>query len=68
MKIIKHLKRWNKWRKFNGNSRKYKFLVLIGAIISPTFELTWNDEECDTFYKDLCEGLRGEQDADSDQN
>jgi hypothetical protein len=64
MKIIKHLKRWNKWRKLNGNSKMYKFLVLIGFIISPSFELTWTDEECEAYYKGLCEGLRGEQDGD----
>lgn len=66
MKIIKHLKRWNKWRKFNKNSRKYKFLVLIGVMKSPSFELTWTDEECEAFYRGLCEGLRGDKDADSD--
>lgn len=66
MKLIKHLKRWNKWRKLNGNGKIHKFLVLIGFIISPTFELTWTDEECKAFYKGLCEGLGVDKDASND--
>lgn len=64
MKLIKHFKRWNKWRKFNGNSKMHKFLVLIGVVISPTFELTWTDEECKAYYDGFCKGLRGDKDAD----
>ena len=29
---------WNKWRKYNSNSRLYHVLVLFGIIESPTFK------------------------------
>lgn len=34
--MIKHIRRWNIWRKRNVNSRLHKFLVLIGFVKSPT--------------------------------
>ena len=36
MKIIKHFRRWNIWRKYNTNSSFYHFMVLIGFTYSPT--------------------------------
>ena len=39
MKMIRHIKRWNKWRKNNLNGKFYKFLVLIGIIKSPTMQM-----------------------------
>jgi hypothetical protein len=33
-----YIKDWNGWRKGNRNSSWHKFLVLIGAVHSPTFE------------------------------
>ena len=36
IKIIKHFRRWNIWRKHNINSKIYKFFVLIDFIKSPT--------------------------------
>lgn len=36
MKLIKHIKIWNRWRKYNTNDKMHKFLVLIGFIHSPT--------------------------------
>lgn len=33
-----YIKRWNRWRKFNANSKWHKFLVLMGFRYSPTFE------------------------------
>lgn len=37
MKLLDHIKIWNKWRKRNTNSQFYKFLVLVGLRHSPTF-------------------------------
>ena len=34
--LILHVQIWNDWRKHNTNSRWYKFLVLIGAVQSPS--------------------------------
>jgi ABC-type multidrug transport system fused ATPase/permease subunit len=36
--VIKHIKRWNSWRKYNRNSKLHKLLVLFNMIHSPTFE------------------------------
>ena len=35
-RLIKHIKRWNIWRKHNINSKLHKFFVLINFIKSPT--------------------------------
>lgn len=51
--MIKRFKRWNKWRKHCLNSSFYKFLVLIGIAISPTFMLTTTDEEEDEYFKEI---------------
>jgi len=37
-KVTKRVRRWNEWRKFSKNPSFYKFLVLLGVEISPTFE------------------------------
>ena len=37
MKLLDHIRIWNKWRKRNTNSKLYKFLVLVGLRHSPTF-------------------------------
>ena len=44
-KIIKHIQRWNIWRKRNSNGPLHKFLVLIGFMKSPTMQLTWTPDE-----------------------
>ena len=36
-KIRTHLKRWNRWRKYNCNSKLYKIFVLFGWY-SPSFD------------------------------
>lgn len=63
-KIIKHIKRWNVWRKYNKNGIAHKILVLFGFIKSPTFFYTWTAEEAKTFYDGFMEGLKegGEND------
>lgn len=45
MNIINHIKRWNKWRKYNSNSLVYKVLVLLHIVNSPTFMFVFTDEE-----------------------
>lgn len=37
-RLIKHIRLWNEWRKVNRNNSIHKFLVLIGARKSPTFD------------------------------
>jgi hypothetical protein len=37
--MIKHFKRWNRWRKLSVESKLFKFLVLIKLANSPTFEI-----------------------------
>jgi len=46
-RFVRHIRAWNKWRKGCLNSRLYKFLVLIGFIVSPTLEIhkAWCMEE-----------------------
>lgn len=46
MKRIKqHIKRWNSWRKHNANGRLHHILVLLGLVVSPTFEMYLLPEE-----------------------
>lgn len=56
--IIKHIKRWNVWRKHNKNSIAHKILVLFGIIKSPTLNLTWTKDECKAFHDGFMEGLK----------
>ena len=44
-KIKRHLRRWNGWRKCNGNSKLIKFLVLLNLWVCPTFEMFLLPEE-----------------------
>lgn len=43
--MIKHIRRWNIWRKHCMNSPFYKFLVLIGFTKSPTMAFILLPEE-----------------------
>lgn len=61
-RLIKHIKRWNVWRKHNKNSIAHKILVLFGIIKSPTFFYTWTAEEAKAFYDGFIEGLKNEDD------
>lgn len=46
MNIIKHIKRWNRWRKYySSGHRLHKLLVLLHLMSSPTFESIFTDEE-----------------------
>ena len=57
MKLITHVKRWNKWRKSNLNHPLYKFLVLIGWFKSPTLPLVLLDGEIDALGEAFRKGL-----------
>jgi hypothetical protein len=56
--IIKHIKRWNVWRKHNTNGFAHKILVLFGIIKSPTFYCTMTNEEAKAFYDCFMEELK----------
>ncbi len=43
--VIKHIRRWNYWRKNNSNGRFYKILVLFGMVKSPTMVIVLLPEE-----------------------
>lgn len=49
--MIKHIRRWNIWRKRSMNSTPYKLFVLFGIIKSPTFSLTMLPEEAEEFKR-----------------
>lgn len=38
MKLIKHIKLWNRWRKSCMNGLGHKIMVLFGLRKSPTFD------------------------------
>lgn len=55
---IKHIKRWNEWRKHNINSPLHKLLVLLGIIKSPTFLCVLTKEEQEEIVKALEEHIK----------
>lgn len=58
-KTIRHIRRWNIWRKSNTNSKLHKFLVLLGVIYSPTFAFAVSAEElADWFEKGARDAMR----------
>lgn len=56
--MTKRLRRWNKWRKHNLNSKPYQLLVLFGFIHSPTFYCTLTDEEEEAWHQRLLDGVQ----------
>lgn len=54
-KLKRHIKRWNSWRKRNGNGRLHHILVLLGLVHSPTFELFLLPDELPN-YKNMFYG------------
>ena len=58
MKLINHIKRWNKWRKGNLNHPLYKFLVLTGWFKSPTMCLITLEDEGTSLDKFIKEGWK----------
>lgn len=53
--LIKHVKRWNVWRKKCSNSKFHKLMVLLGLRVSPTMILTLTDEEINSIAMGLDE-------------
>ena len=53
IRLIDHIKRWNKWRKRCTNGQFHKFMVLIGLHNSPTMALMLTDEEEKEIWLDL---------------
>lgn len=43
--MIKHLRRWNRWRKGSADSKIYKILVLFGLMRSPSMRFVFLQEE-----------------------
>ena len=53
-KSIKHIRRWNLWRKNCMNSKLHKILVLFGVIKSPTMATIFLPEEIGKWsYRDV---------------
>lgn len=53
-RFIRHIKRWNIWRKRNINGRFHKFLTLLfGRRYSPTFRYVFIEEEIAELRNDL---------------
>jgi hypothetical protein len=44
-KVIRHIRRWNIWRKRSCNGWFYKLLVLLGITRSPTLQTVWLPED-----------------------
>ena len=57
-KQIKHIKKWNKWRKACLNSPIYKLQVLFKIKKSPTFEHFWTEEDGRALYEGFMQGLK----------
>ena len=60
MGLIKHIRRWNLWRRYCLNPPTYKLFVLLGLEKSGTLALTLLPEEQDEFAHNILEGLLGE--------
>lgn len=60
MKMLKHIRRWNIWRKRSLNGPIYKILVLFGVIKSPTMVSVWLPEEEKEIMDALQRSLKGE--------
>lgn len=60
-RLIRHIKRWNKWRKHCGNGWLHKISVLFGGH-SPTFMFVLTDEEEEEIAQAFMRGMRGNDD------
>ena len=53
-KLIKHIRRWNLWRKNCINSKLHKILVLFGVVKSPTMATIFLPEDVGKWsYRDI---------------
>ena len=57
-RLIKHIRRWNIWRKCNKNSKLHKFFVLIGFTKSPSMSYVLLPEEQIEIGKAFAMGLK----------
>lgn len=60
-KIIKHIQRWNIWRKTNLNGPLHKFLVLVGLIKSPCMPFTYTPDEIKEIEEAFEKGIKETQ-------
>ena len=60
-KIIKHIQRWNIWRKECLNGPLYKFLVLVGLRKSPSMQFILTPDEIKAFEEGFEKGLKETQ-------
>lgn len=51
--LIRHIRRWNKWRKCSMNTNMDKLLVLLNITSSPTFEVTYLENEYSNETKNI---------------
>lgn len=58
--IIKHIRRWNMWRKGCLNGPIHKFFVLFGIVHSPTLPSVLLPEEWAEIQDAFERGLHGE--------
>lgn len=57
-RLIKHIRRWNKWRKNCMNTKWHKLLVLLGLRKSPTMATIFLPEETNYFVAGIEEVLK----------
>ena len=60
-KIIKHIQRWNIWRKNSLNGPLHKFLVLVGLRKSPSMRFILTPDEIKEFEEAFEKGLKETQ-------
>lgn len=59
-RLIRHIKRWNKWRKHCGNGWLHKISVLFSGC-SPTFPLVLTDEEEEEIHRDVMRAIEEQE-------
>lgn len=59
-RLIRHIKRWNKWRKYCGNGWLHKISVLFSGC-SPTFPLVLTDEEEEEIHKAVMRAIEEQE-------
>lgn len=50
-RLFEHVERWKNWKENNANGQIHKFLVLLGIVHSPTFNLTLTNYELNALWK-----------------
>lgn len=52
-KLIRHIRRWNIWRKRNMNGPVYHLFVLFGIVKSPTYAMILLPEEKNQMWEEI---------------